>query len=128
MKQAIKFTTLALAVFGLFLISGCATSVRDNVPATQISGYLGGKPFAFTGPKGLTMTNFVAEVITGTNGIIRASIKIGSVSAAVDPNVITMTGQAYSTMRAADSALINSAISSVAAASGSVAGAAAKAP
>ena len=127
MKNALQLIGYAVIAATFALLTGCATSVRDNVPATQISGYLGGKPFAFTGPKGLTMTNFVAEVVTSTNGIIRATHKLGSVSAAVDPNVITMTGQAYSTMRAADSALINGAISSASAAIGSAAGSAAAA-
>ena len=116
MKQIITTAIIAAGT----LLTGCATSVRDNVPATQITGSLNGQPFTFTGPKNMSMTNFLAEVTT--NGTVRVSI--GSVSAAVDPNVITMTGQAYSTMRAADSALLNSAIGTVAGA----AGAAAKAP
>jgi metal-dependent amidase/aminoacylase/carboxypeptidase family protein len=68
------------------------------------------------------MTNFLAEA--DTNGTVRVSI--GYLQAAVDPNVIQMTGQAYSAMRAADSALVNSAIAQVGQVAGSVTGAAAK--
>lgn len=123
-----KILIAAACAVAIITITGCATSVRDNVPATQITGSLGGQPFEFIGPKGLTMSNFVAEATTTSNGVTRVSVRIGSVSAAVDPNVITMTGQAYSTMRAADSALLNSAISTVAGAAGTVAGAAVKTP
>jgi len=118
---------ILIAIGACALITGCATSVRDNVPATQITGSLGGQPFTFSGPKNMSMTNFVAECTSTSNGVTRVSVRIGSVTAAVDPNVITMTGQAYSSMRAADSALINSAISSASAAIGSAAGSAAAA-
>lgn len=121
MKKIIVLTSI-VAMASIF--SGCATSVRDNVPATEITGSLNGKPFSFTGPKDLVMTNFLAEV--DTNGSARVSI--GYINASVDPNVITMTGQAYSTMRAADSALLNSAISTAASAAGTIGGAAVKAP
>ncbi len=123
-----KNKILIAAACAVAIITGCATSVRDNVPATTITGSLGGQPFTFTGPKNMSMSNFVAECTSTSNGVTRVSVRIGSVSAAVDPNVITMTGQAYSTMRAADSALLNSAISTVAGAAGTVAGAAVKTP
>jgi hypothetical protein len=121
--QVVKVNLFAVAIAIQIVFTGCS-SVRDQVPATQISGYLNGRPFTFSGPKDLSMTNFVAEV--ETNGTCRVSI--GAMSAAVDPNVITMTGQAYATMRAADSALLDSAISTVAGAAGTVAGAAVKTP
>jgi hypothetical protein len=118
---------ILIAIAACALITGCATSVRDNVPATQITGSLGGHPFTFTGPKNMSMTNFVAECTPTSNGVMMVSVRIGSVTAAVDPNVITMTGQAYSTMRAADSALLNSAISTIAGAAGTIGGTAAAA-
>jgi len=119
---------LAAVCAAATLFAGCATSVRDNVPATQITGSLAGQPFTFTGPKDMSMTNFVAEADVRTNGTTHVKVSIGSVTATVDPNVITMTGQAYSTMRAADSALLNSAISTAASAAGTVAGTAVKTP
>ena len=39
MKQAIKFTTLALAVFGLFLISGCVTQNKQVLATETIFGF-----------------------------------------------------------------------------------------
>jgi hypothetical protein len=122
-----KYIKLTLAVLTTALIAGCVTSVRDNVPATQITGSLGGQPFSFTGPKGLTMSNFVAEATSTSNGVTHVSVTIGSVSASVDPAIITMTGEAYGKMRAADSALLNSAISTVAGAAGTLSGSAAAA-
>lgn len=87
MKKHIAFITLIIALLPL---CGC---IGNIVPKTTISGSLGGAPFSITSPKnselaGLEITNTRSE----SNSV--TSIKIQSLKAAMDPAVITTTGEA----------------------------------
>ena len=100
---------------------GCA-SVRDEVPATQISGTYMNQPYSFIGPKNVNITNL--DISVSTNGTLH--VKVGSITAAMDPGVISMTTQGYAAMRAADSALIDNTINTATSAIGTISGKAAK--
>ena len=60
------------------------------VPKTTISGYLNGKPFSVVSPKDSTLTGL--DIVAHTNGEI--SVHIESLSAKMNPEVITMSAQA----------------------------------
>jgi len=119
-----KLTVLVLTTMAICFgcgFGGCAT-VRSQVPVTEISGSVNGQPWKFICPKDVTLTNL--SVTVSTNG--SATVHVGYLQSIMDPNIITMTGQAYATMRNADSQLLDNAISTAAAAAGTTAGAAVK--
>jgi hypothetical protein len=112
-----------MLVIPLLVLVGCAAqSVRNQVPASTFTGTYAGQPYNFALPKDETFSNL--DVSVSTNGTLH--IHIDSATAAENPAVITMTGTAYSTMRAADSQLLDNAIASASAAIGNVAGATVK--
>lgn len=114
-----KNTILLIAVVALG--AGCS-SVRNQVPATTLKGTYLGQPYNFAFPKDESITNF--DLTLNTNGTLH--IHADGMTAAMNPAVITMTGNAYQVMRQADSQLLNSAITTASGAIGQVAGSAAK--
>lgn len=119
MKKVLLFLPLLSLPW---LVNSCS-SVRDQVPASQFQGTYAGQPYNITLPKDETFSNL--DVTISTNGSLH--VHADSVTAAENPAVITMTGTAYSTMRKADSDLLNSAITTAAGAVGTVGGKAAQA-
>lgn len=101
---------------------GCS-SVRDQVPASQMTGTYGGQPYSITLPKDESFSNL--DVTISTNGSLH--VHADSIVAAENPAVITMTGNAYQVMRKADSDLLNSAITTTVGAAGTLGGKAAQA-
>lgn len=71
------------------LLVGC-TTVRDSVPATEISGNLGGKPFRFVGPKDLAAEEI--SISAQPDGSVRVLVK--NINAKTNPEIITTTGEA----------------------------------
>lgn len=119
MKQ-IKFIMALAAIASAFaLLTGCGT-VRDNVPATQFKGSLAGKPFEFSGPKDFSAEEM--DFTATTNGDVSAHFK--NIKASVNPDVISMTGEAYAKMRAADTQFATGLISAGGQAAGQAAAAA----
>jgi hypothetical protein len=112
--RIINLLSIALLMVG----TGCATP-RNSVPQSEISGSLNGKPVRVLLPKDMK----AAEIKFGvtTNGTVELSIK--NIETRMNPDVITMTGEAYSKMRAADAAAFSTAAESA----GKVGGAAASA-
>ncbi len=115
MKKILLLISLCALVVS---IAGCKTSVRDNVPATQISGFIGDKPFNFTGPKDLEFTKL--KVSAETNGSV--TLEVTDLKAKTNPDVITMTGAAYEKMRNADAAHDSAVIKSTTEGAGGLAG------
>ena len=103
MKKLIIIIALAAVV------SGCGT-VGGYVPSTEFSATLNGHPAKFKGPK-----NFSADKVefsADTNGTVK--LEMTNVKAVMDPDVISMTGEAYAKMRTADAAVVQSTISGTA--------------
>ena len=117
-----KKLKIVITAVGIAAAVTACSSVRDQVPATEISGTYMGQPYKFIGPKNVNMTNL--DLTINTNGALR--VHIGSISAAMDPGVIQMTTQGYAAMRNADSQMLNSAITTVAGVVGTATGTAAK--
>ena len=112
---------LLVVTCGVMLLVGCR-SIRDEVPATQFSVFLNGKPASFSGPKDLT-----AESITftaKTNGEV--SLAIVGLSAKTNPDVITMTGAAQAAIIKANGDAITQGINAGAAIAGTLAAKAGK--
>lgn len=107
----------SIAAVNLLCGFGCA-SVRDQVPATEIKGTYAGQPYSYIGPKNVNVSNLSLTITT--NGAL--TVKIDSISAAMDPGVIQMTTQGYAAMRNADSQMLNSAITTVAGVVGTIGG------
>jgi hypothetical protein len=99
MKNKILFL---LSVIGLLVFAGCA-NLRNSVPATQITGTAGGKPFSFTGPKDLQLGWL--QITADTNGAV--SLTLSNLVAKTNPDVITTTaaGQAVITAAQADAVI-----------------------
>ena len=87
---------LCLSVLALIGLTAC-TSLRDSVPATQITGTVGGKPFTFTGPKDLNLGYFQATA----NATGDVSVTLSNLTARTNPDVITTTGDAQAKLIAA---------------------------
>lgn len=77
------FTAAALVIASAAL-SGCV-----NVPKTTITGTIDGTPFALSSPKDSQLQGL--EILSTSNGV---HIHIDSVTARMNPDVITMTGDA----------------------------------
>ena len=103
------------------LLMGCR-SIRDEVPATQFSVFLNGKPASFSGPKDLTADSITFNA--KTNGEV--SLEIKGLAAKTNPDVITMTGSAQAAIIKANGDAIVSGINAGANAAGIVAAATAK--
>jgi len=117
MKTKLLFNTLTATLL-VAMLTGCGT-VRDNVPATCISGKIMGQPYNLEFPKDMTADKI--EINVTTNGSV--SVLIEKIAAKTNPETITMTGEAYSKMRAADAHLVKTSFESGAAGIGSAAGA-----
>ncbi len=117
--------TLGLCLIGMLAITstGCQ-SVRDTVPATQISGSLGNKPFSITAPKDVSIEHFKASV--ETNGTV--SVEINNLNAKVNPDVITTSGDAQAKITEAQGNAFVKAFQAGGQAAGAAIGAAAKTP
>ncbi len=77
---------LMIAVCGLVVLAvGCV-----SVPKTVINGTIAGQPFSVTSPKDSEMNGL--DVSVATNGTV--SLHITSLKAQMNPEVITMTGDA----------------------------------
>lgn len=98
-------------------ITGCQT-VRDSVPATQITGSVGGKPFSFTGPKDLALDSLHIEAKPDGSVVL----DVNKLNARTNPDVITTTGDAQAKITKAQGEAIVNALQ----ATGQLAGAAAK--
>lgn len=91
---------IIISIGAAILLTGCKTSVRENMPATQFNAVLNGQPASFTGPK-----DFKADKIkftSTTNGVIE--LEIVNIDCRLNPENISMTGGAYKIMREADAA------------------------
>lgn len=114
MKKLILLCVLCASV----AITGCQ-SVRNSVPATQITGNIGGKPFTFTGPKDLALDTLHIEA--KPDGSVTLDVK--GLNARTNPDVITTTGDAQAKITKAQADAVVSAFE----AGGKVVGAAAAA-
>jgi len=117
MKTQFLFNALIAALL-VAILTGCA-SVRDNVPATCISGKIMGQPYNLEFPKDMTADKI--EINVTTNGSV--SVLIEKISARQNTEAITMTGSAYKQMREADAQLVKTSLESGATAAEGVAGA-----
>lgn len=115
----------AIIAAGLVLLgcslTGC-TSVRNNVPVTRFSAFIGGKPCQFEGPK-----DFKADLIefrAETNGSV--SLIISNINSAMNPEVITMTGAAFEKMQDANTRMVEKIANEVGSLAGTAASTAAK--
>lgn len=79
MKKLISLTAI------ITLIVGCVA-----VPKTSINGTLGGQPFELSSPKDSELVGF--ELTAETNGSMR--LKIDSLAVRMNPDVVSMTGDA----------------------------------
>ena len=79
------------------------------VPKTTISGSIAGKPFKLTSPKDSELTGL--EIKSDTNGAV--AMKITSLKATMNPEIIQTTGDAQTKMI---QAIIQGVISAMAAA------------
>ena len=121
-KRIIIILILLVLLFLVgFFCDGCST-VRDNVPATQFSAFLNGHPATFTGPKDMKAASitFTAE----TNGAVK--LEIVGLEAHTNPDVISMTGDAYAKMQKANGDALEQSFNAGAAIIGNAAAAAAK--
>jgi hypothetical protein len=118
MKHIIPNSLIISAGLVLLVVSltGCA-NVRDNVPSTRFVAWLGGKPCTFDGPKYLKADLIKFEVTT--NGTV--SLTISNIQANMNPEVITMTGEAFVKMQDANTRMVEK----IAAGTGTLAGTAA---
>ena len=112
-----------MLIIGTLAFTGC-TSVRDAVPATQITGNVGGKPFSFTGPKDLALDTLHIEA--KPDGSVTLDVK--GLNARTNPDVITTTGDAQAKITKAQGDAVVSAFQAGGAAAGAAIGAAAKTP
>lgn len=83
-----KKLNLLLALASIVLIagcSGCAALTRQPVPATRISGTLGGAPFTLESPK---QGEWTGVDLTMSTGVTNFHLHIDSVKAVNDPQVI----------------------------------------
>jgi hypothetical protein len=87
-QTAVILATLTAAAF---LSGGCVSPPKEIVPATQITGTIGGKPFSLTSPKNVSIAYL--RVDAATNGTV--SMTISNMSANVDDNAIQLAGAAY---------------------------------
>jgi hypothetical protein len=119
--QHSKFKTAILGVLcALAVISTGCQSVRDSVPATQITGNIGGKPFSFTGPKDLALDTLHIEA--KTDGGVTLDVK--GLNARTNPDVITTTGDAQAKITKAQADAVVSAFEAGGKLVGAAAGAA----
>lgn len=101
-KNLIKFVTFLGGLCALAVsLTGCM-SVRDSVPATQITGSVGGKPFSFTGPKDLALATLHIEA--KPDGSVTLDVK--GLNARTNPDVITTTGDAQAKITTAQGAAV----------------------
>jgi hypothetical protein len=100
------------------LLAGCVGSM---VPMTKISGTIAGQPFTLQSPKDseLTGLEIIAEGKDTFGNTNTVTLKIQSLKAKMNPDVITTTGDAQSK-------LISTSVQAGAAAAGQGAAAAAK--
>jgi len=95
-------TTIALILVTASLC-GCQT-VRDSVPATQITGSVGGKPFSFTGPKDLALDSLHIEAKPDGSVVL----DVNKLNARTNPDIITTTGDAQAKItKAQGEAVVN---------------------
>ena len=113
-------STLALIIAAASL-TGC-TTVRDSVPATQITGSVGGKPFSFTGPKDLALDSLHIEAKPDGSVVL----DVNKLNARTNPDIITTTGDAQAKITKAQGEAIVNALQATGSLAGTVAGAAAK--
>ncbi len=109
-KRNLGLLMLALAGFAL---AGCAV-----VPKTKITGAIAGQPFSLSSPKDSELKDLEVSVVqTGTN-TTTAKIKIGSLSAKMNPDVISSQGAANAAVMNAAASLVEKAGASLGAAAG----------
>jgi len=106
----------------LVVLAGC--TVLSPVPTTKFKAKVAGQSFEWSNPKNTSMTNIVVEV--GTNGTARLSI--GLVTSVNDPLVVSNAFSGEAALLHEVGAQLNQAFANGAAAAGTIAGAAAKAP
>ena len=75
----------AIALAAIALLTGCVA-----VPQTAIKGTVAGKPFSLSSPKDSELLGL--KVVADTNGTV--TITIQSLKCRMNPDVITMTGEA----------------------------------
>lgn len=115
-KKMKKLKSILLAVPLALLLAGCAIP-----PKTEVSGTLMGQKFRMSSPKDSELKD--AEVTveqTGTN-TTTAKIKIGSLTAKMNPDVITSQGAANSAMMNAAATFMEKAATALGAAAGTAA-------
>ena len=100
-------TQVLMAALSCGLLTGCGSLL---VPNTKITGTIAGQPFALTCPKDVALTNLEVSA-SGTN----ATVKIGGLTTRMNPEVVSMSGEAFVKL-----------INAGAAGAGTIAGAAAK--
>lgn len=79
---------LISSVVAAGILTGCSNLM---VPKTQISGSINGEPFMISSPKDSELTNLVITV----NSNKETTVKIGGLKAKMNPDVITMSGEAF---------------------------------
>ena len=99
------FAIGAVIIAAASCVTGCG-SVRDNVPVTKFNAVLNGKPCSFTGPKDFKAKR--VEFAVATNGTV--SLVMEDIDARMNPDIISMTGEAYAKMRQADSQVSRDAV------------------
>lgn len=100
-----KKTKVLLAGLSLLLCAGCVNLI---VPKTTIKGSIAGAPFAISSPKDSTLNGL--NIVAYTNGEVQ--VHIDSLTAKMNPDVISMSAAAQVDIINAMSAAIQSAMAS----------------
>jgi len=88
MKHKIKLATLSIP---LALLTGCASTPRDSIPASVISANINGKPASCVLPKDVEFSSLVFRA--ETTGAVSLDIK--NLKARTNPDVVSMSGESY---------------------------------
>lgn len=78
---------LALSLMAALACAGCMNLI---VPKTEIKGSIAGQPFSVVSPKDSTLEGL--QISASTNGNV--TVSINSLTAKMNPDVISMTGAA----------------------------------
>jgi hypothetical protein len=115
---------LTLVVLAAVLLSGCAATPRDSIPASVISANINGKPASCVLPKDVEFSSL--EFRAETNGTVLLDIK--NLKARTNPDVVSMSGESYAKAIAAQGQALKDIITAAGTATGQAAGAIIKTP
>jgi hypothetical protein len=81
-----RFLSYWVSALLLIFTTGC---IARSVPRTSIAGSIGGRPFKIEAPKDISLSQL--KISADTNGVV--SISIESLTARMNPDVITTTAE-----------------------------------